>query len=359
MSKRTIALCLAAAAGASGAAAAPLDALLSASHPQAPFTPVYEAGYDMANRTVDVFGLRPRKDDGSYGPSGNYDGVHLRLGMNLTPALWVDGGLWTRRLRYESVSSDLVSWQLAGQYRFVDGGATGASLALRAGAWGDAAPELRKNTPVTVKGTTYTSATATKPRDAQAQLDLVASWPLRRDLVVSGFVGGGASRVDFDKVSATTQAEGGCRYDLEFTPTNVIASCDSKGMAIRVAVPNAVYGIDVDKEARYTARFANAGVNADWTTGAWRLRGGLQVVHLERSGIDEIVAERGGTPHKTNAIVAAEAARQLLPKTWAFVRAQVMAHQFVGEAPMTYNSLTATAQRRRYGLLTLGVSGSF
>ena len=340
--------------------AAPLDALLSARHDAPAFRPEFDLGTDMANRTVDVFGLRPKKSDGSYGPSGDYSGGHLRLGMNLSPAWWVDGALWARKLQYVSVSSRITSWQLASQFRVFDGGDSGLSLAARAGAWGNASPQMRKNTEVTVEGTRFTSATATRPSDRQLQFDLVASWPLQRTLTASAFVGAGSSRVGLDKVSATAQeGDDGCPYDVQFTDSHVIATCDQAGTNVRIAVPNAVYGIDINQEARYRARFTSAGLNAVWTPGPWTLQAGVQGIRMNRGAIDDIVVRRGGQVYTSNTVVVAQLGYQVQPRIQAYLRAQVMAHQFVGEVPLNYNSLTAAQHRRPYGLLSLGLAGSF
>lgn len=339
--------------------AAPLDAFLTANHSAQSFRPEVELGYDMANRTVDFLNLRPKRADGTYGPSGDYSGAHARLGMNLLPSLWIDGGIWSRRLDYVSTAANITSWQLAAQWKAIGDQTTAHSIALRAGAWGDSAPLLRKTTNVVVQGTKFTSAQATNVRDLQIQLDAIASWALADTIELSAFIGGGRSKLDFDRVSATSKTKNGCEFDVQFTDTNVIATCEQNGATTRVSVPNAVYGIDVNREARYGAWYASAGLNGTWTPGDWRLRSGLQFTALDRGAVDAIVISRGGTAYKSNLFALAEIGYKVLPSTLAFVRAQVMAHQFVGEVPLTYNTLTATQHRRRYGILTIGMNHGF
>jgi hypothetical protein len=339
--------------------AAPLDALLTALQPADARTWDMEAGLDRANKKLDVLGLRPKRADGSYGPSGDYSGAHLQLGTSLTPALRIEGALWRRSIQYVSASADVTTWQLAGQWQLLASAGGDGALALRASGWGNQAPLLRRTTSAVVQGTTFRTAQATHPRDLQAQLDLVASWRMTAGVMASAFAGFGRSKVDFDQVSATTGEDGGCIYDVTFVDQKVIAVCELNGSTTRVSTPADVYGIDVDKEARYTASSVQFGANVEWQPGDWRLRAGLQAVRLNRGAVDDIVQQRGGTPYRSNTVAVLDIGYRLLPESLVFVRGQIMAHQFVGEAPLMYNTLTATQHRRRYGIATLGLKHSF
>jgi hypothetical protein len=339
--------------------AAPLDALLTALPPTAPLRWDIDAGYDMANKSVDVLGLRPKRADGSYGPSGDYRGGHLLLGGQLTPGLRLEAGLWKRSIAYVSAAADVTTWQLAGQWQALQSASGHSALALRLGGWGNRSPLLRRTSSAVVQGTTFTSAQATNPRDTQFQLDLVASTKLGASLQASAFAGVGHSRVDFDKVSATAKGGNDCIYDVQFEDGKVIATCEQGGASVRISTPAEVYGINVDKEARYTSRFFNLGANAVWQPGDWRLRAGVQHIRIQRQGVDEVVLARGGLAFRSNTIGVAELGYRVLPASLLFLRAQVMAHQFVGEAPLMYNTLTATQHRRRYGIATVGLSHSF
>lgn len=321
--------------------------------------PQIEVSYDLANRSVDFLNLRPKRADGTDGPPGDYSGAHIRLGMALSPHWWVDGALWKRRIDYVSTAADITSWQVAGQWKAIDGGDSGVSMALRLGLWGDEAPLLRKTSNVTVQGTKFTSAQATNPRDRQLQLDLVGEMPIGHDVTLAAFVGVGKSKLDFDKVTATTKAKNGCEFQVEFTATHVIETCEMDGATTRISVPNEVYGIDVNREARYTSNYGSIGVNLSWRPGPFRIRVGVQHMALDRDGVDEIVARRGGRAYKSTTVGVAETGYAVSAAMLAFVRAQIMERQFVGEIPMTYNTLTASQHRRRYGILSLGVRYGF
>ena len=336
--------------------AAPLDAFLTANRPAEVFKPEVELSYDLANRAVDFLNLRPTRADGTEGPAGDYSGAHIKIGMNVTPDIWIDGALWKRKIDYVSTTADITSWQLGGQWKMIDGGPGGNSIAVRLGAWGDSSPVLRRTTNVTVQGTTFASAQATNPSDTQLQLDLIGTWSVAKSLDLTTLIGAGRSKVDFDRVSATSKSKG-CLYDVQFNDTSVVSTCEASGT--RISVPNDVFGIDVRQEARYTSSYVNVGANIAWHPGDWRVRGGVMYTLLNRGAIDDIVATRGGTSYKSNTFVLAEVGYKWLPTTLTYIRAQVMAHQFVGEVPLTYNTLTATQHRRRYGILSVGLVQSF
>jgi hypothetical protein len=346
-------------AAAASAQAAPLDALLTALPPSAPLRWETEASYDMANRSVDVLGLRPKRADGTYGPSGDYRGAHLLVGWQWMPELRLEGGLWQRSVAYVSAAAEVTTWQIAGQWRVLQWTTGDTALALRLGGWGNRAPLLSRTSSAVVQGTTFTSAQATNPRDMQLQLDLVGSWQPSAEWQTSAFVGVGRSQVDFDRVSATAKSGNGCVYDVQFEGGKVIAVCEMGGTTTRISTPADVYGINVDTEARYSAHFFSTGANVQWQRGDWRLRAGVQYLQLQRQSVDDIVLARGGQVFRSNTVGVTDFSYRVLPASWVFLRAQVLAHQFVGEAPLMYNSLTATQHRRRYGIATVGLSHSF
>ena len=349
---------LACAAGAPSRAA-PLDALLTALPAAGAGQWQAEAGYDAANKKLDLFGMRPKRADGTYGPSGDYSGGHLLLGWAATPTLRLEGGVWKRSIQYVSASADVTTWQLAAQWQVLASAQGDSALALRASAWSNHAPLLRRTTSAVVQGITFNTAQATKPRDQQLQLDLVGSMRLAPTFSASVFAGLGRSKVDFDQVSATTGSADTCLFNVSFVDGKVIAVCENNGSSTRISTPASVYGIDVDKEARYTATSAQVGANLDWRPGDWQLRLGVQHLRIDRGAVDDIVLQRGGLPFRSNTVGLLDIGWKLQPMTLVFVRGQVLAHQFVGEAPLMYNTLTATQHRRRYGIATFGVTHRF
>ncbi|MFG6447047.1 hypothetical protein ACG0Z6_02185 [Roseateles sp. BYS180W] len=339
--------------------AAPLDTLLTARNSEPLMIPQVEFGVDLADRKIDLFDFRPKRADGTYGPSGVYRGAHLGIGVRVHPRVWIDAQVFRRDIEYVSFAGDITSWQAHAQWLVFSDPDNNTSAAIRVGAWGNQAPQLRRNTSTKVKGNEFTSVTAKKPGDLQLQLDTIATTKVTPALSLSGFAGFGFSKVYFDQVSATRKSGSGCVYDVQFTDSDVIQTCTEKGVDIRISTPNAVTGIDVNREGQYRSRFVSAGVNVAWVQENWMAKAGVSHTYWKRDNVDKIVELRGGKAYRSNTILMAELGYRLSGKTTVFMRNQLMTHQFVGEIPLNYNTLTARSHRNKYGLLTVGVVKSF
>lgn len=349
---------IAATQGMSTAHAAPLDALLSANKGTQPGKVEIEAGYDVVNDTVDLFRVRDRDNDFAGTNVGDYKGAHLRVGVAVTPSLWLDGGLWQRRLEYRNDEAKINSWQIATQYKFLDGKALVPALAARVGAWGNYADRLDKTTPTTVSGTTLNSVTVKDPSDRQFQADLIASWPVLQQGEVSAFAGVGTSRVQLGSVAGTA-TQNGCNYNLAFGQTNVTGTlaqfCNASAVVDRFTLANSSLGINVYNEAEYRARYLHAGVSAKWLTGNWQFRAGYDYQHVKRNNVDDIISQRGGKPVENNHTLIGEIMYRVTDNVSLFGRGQVMTKQFTGEIPFAYNSLTAGRFDKKYGFVSAGV----
>ncbi|MFD2271008.1 hypothetical protein ACFS07_07400 [Undibacterium arcticum] len=226
---------LASALACSSVGAAPLDALLTANQNNMPGKGEVEVSYDLINNSLDFLNLREK--NGSTTNVGDYKGGHVRGGVAITPRLWVDGALWQRQIDYRSFLAKLNTWQLAGQYKVIEGAGYVPSVAVRLGAWGNSADSLTKFTNTTVVGTKFTSATVTEPKDTQYQLDLIGTWPLSQQTEVSIFAGAGASRITFDSISATSRTANGCEYNVAFSQDGSVATlaqpCSAKVVITR------------------------------------------------------------------------------------------------------------------------------
>lgn len=350
------------------AVAAPLDALLSTqpAHVGAPDSSIeLELGYDVANDRVDFLHLRP---DGASTSSGDYYGRILRAAWNLTPRLRLEGGLAKRRLVFKSFDADVTTWQVAAQYLVL--GAESKpyeslrqpQLALRASAWGDSASGFDRELNYKVGSTTFRSLHADKPRDTQLQFDVIGGWPVTANLHLNGIAGIGYSRVTLDSVSGTAARSNGDLCDVLLTQAELRAVCVKKnGGRTTLIEPSGdnEFGVDINKEARYHALTYQAGINATWRSGDWLFRGGLLHMTHRRSGVEDAVKARGGAPVRSNQVLVLEAGYKPTAKSLVFLRGQVMTHQFAGELPMTYNSVSAEQFDKRYGFLTLGLAFAF
>lgn len=356
--RRLAAPCLLLAAGA--AAAAPLDALLSAA-PTAPDDGWHgrlEGAADLANNTLDVFGWRSRDAQLAGTQIGDYHGRHWRAEASV--GRWrFDAGGWQRRLQDRSDEHHLQSWQAGAQVRF--GGLDDERhLALRLSLWGNRAGQLVRstNTRLNVEGldTQVQQVTLQSPNDRQAQLDAIftQSWRSQR---FSAFAGGGAGRVDNAGVSGRSSI-GSCPYTLSFGAASLTATPSGNcGLVIRV--PNALLPYAADPETHYRTRFFHAGLSHAWQGETWSTRIGWEHQVWRRPTIDPLIEQRGGTAYTHNDIAIGELGARLGGHWTAFLRAQLMSHQFLGEIPMAYNTLTASKFGNRYGFVTAGIVAGF
>lgn len=342
--------------------AAPLDAFLSANQNNTPGSGQIEASYDLLNSTVDLFKVRDRDPNFAGTNIGNYHGAHVRAGVAITPLLWLDGALWERKIDYRSDSAKINTWQVAAQYKMLEGSGYLPSLALRLGAWGNYANELNKTSPTTVAGVTLNSVRVADPKDIQYQLDLIGSWKILENTELSMFTGAGASRVRIGSLNGAITLNG-CNYNLAFGSTEVVGTpaqpCNAGTAIDRFSVPNSVFGIDVKKETEYNASYFQAGMMAKWSKDDWQVRAGYQYQALNRSGVDDIIQRRGGVVNKRNHILIGEVMYKIVHNAAIFVRGQYMSNQFTGEIPFAYNSMTSQRFSQRYGILSTGLIITF
>jgi hypothetical protein len=342
--------------------AAPLDALLSAERKVKQGSGEIEAAYDVANEAVDILRIRARDADFSETTVGDYHGVHLRGGVAATPDLWLDSGVWQRRIDLRGDRANITSWHLAGQYKLMDELGYRPRLAARLGIWSNAASRLGETGRTRFLGATLDSMNMAEPRDRQMQLDLIGTWKPRETLRLSAFAGLGASSVRTGAISGTT-TQGGCSYNLAFGPTEVVGTlaqpCGGSTVVHRFSVPNSVYGVNVYEEAQYNASFLHGGLGWQWASGRWRMRGGYQYQTLKRKNVDAIIRQRGGSPSTSNHVLIGEVSYELTQVLSVFARGQYMTNQFTGEIPFAYNTFTARRFHKRYGIVSAGLSLSF
>lgn len=357
---RRLAACGLLLATAGAAAAAPLDALLSAA-PTAPDNHWHgqlELAGDLANSTLDVFGWRSRDAQLAGTQIGDYHGRHWRAAASVDRFSF-EVGSWQRRIQDRSDEHHLQSWQAAAQVRF--GGLDDERhLALRLALWGNRTGQLTRstNTRLNVEGldTQVQQVTLQSPSDRQAQLDgiFTQSWRTHR---FSAFVGGGAGRVDNDGVTGRSSI-GSCPYQLSFG-ADYLTATPSGNCGLVIRVPNALLPYAADPETHYRTRFIHAGLSHAWQGETWSTRIGWEHQFWRRPTIDPLIEQRGGTAYTHNDIVIAELGARLGLHWRTFLRAQVMSHQFLGEVPLGYNTLTASKFGKAYGFASAGIVVGF
>jgi hypothetical protein len=341
--------------------AAPLDGLLTAHPEQFSKKGYVELGYDAMNKTLDVFDIRNQDASLSGTNIGDYQGAHIRAGLSLTPALWLDGGLWRRKLDYRADQVEIDSWQVAGQYRVLDGKGVVPALGLRLSAWGNRSGDLTKSSPTTVQGVTLDSVSVNSPEDLQVQLDLVGSWNPGKAHEVTLLAGVGSSRVRVGEVTAS-YVERGCLYDVVFGPTSVISTkaqpCDTNSVN-GWSLPNDAFGINVSQETQYNSRYAQLGLTYAWKSRRFMLRGGYTYQIFKRDYIDDAIRARGGQAYEASHTLTGEVTMLASKRMAVFLRGTAMSNQLLGEVPFAYNTLTAHRFDKVYGIVSAGLLVGF
>ncbi|EIM31643.1 hypothetical protein LepocDRAFT_00003760 [Leptothrix ochracea L12] len=347
----------------------PLDALLQATsvgfgRAEAPAMVQLEVMRDLVNSQIDVFQIRGQ-DPALQGTNiGDYAGQHVR-GLLRTHAdrLRLEGQVWQRNMQDRDSVIRVTSWQTGVQWRMNDDRSADQSYAVRLSSWGNQSQAIERASNLSLQAmgwhATVQQMRIEQPRDTQLQADLIGSW---RPYRLSAFVGVGQSRVEHGDISGQATLSG-CTYRLQFDPTALIArpapGCSSP---MTVRVPLSLLPFDLQGETRYQARFIHMG--GSWSLlmpmpSAWSMQLGYEHQRLDRGTLDRLIAQRGVRPVDRNHIGIAQIGYQMEPGWSLVVRAQVMTQSWVGEMPMSYNTLTAQLMDRLYGWLSTGIQADF
>jgi hypothetical protein len=345
----------------------PLDALLQATSvgfggAKASDPVQIEIMRDLVNPQIDVFQVRGRDPALQGTHIGDYAGQHIRAQLSTdSDRLRFEGQAWRRDMQDQNSVIRVTSWQAGGQWHIHADPSATQSYALRLSSWGNQSQAIEHASNLSLQAmglkATVQQMRIDQPHDTQLQADLIGSW---RPYRLSAFIGGGQSRVDHGDISGQATLSG-CTYRLQFDTTALIArpapGCPSP---MTVRVPLNMLPLDLQGETRYQARFWHIG--GSWSLpmpSAWSMQLGYEHQRLNRDQIDRLIAQRGGRPVDRNHIGIAQMGYQLEPGWSLVVRVQVMTQSWVGEMPMSYNTLTAQHMDRLYGWLSTGVQTSF
>lgn len=326
---------------------------------------------DQVNQDIDVFQIR-RRDPALQGTRiGDYAGQHIQ-GQISTHAdrLRLQGQFWQRHLQDRDNVIHVNSWQAGVQWRLQglhglhDEPDAGPSYAVRLSGWGHESQAIERSSNLNVQAmggqASIQHIRIEQPRDTQLQADLIGSWHTYR---LSSFAGLGQSRVDHGTISGQA-ALSGCHYQLQFDATTLIARPAADCIRpITVRVPLKLLPFNLQDETRYQARFWHLGgswsVPMPSTWSMWSLQLGYEHQRLDRGELDRLIIQRGGRPVDRNHIGIAQMGYRMTSGWTLGVRAQVMTQSWVGEMPMSYNTLTAASMNRLYGWLSAGVQATF
>ena len=343
--------------------AAPLDALLSAIPEEASPRGQIEVATDQMNGALDFFKVRDSRADTAGTSAGDYSGTHILGGFSPWDGVWLSGGLWQRRVNSASDSYQYDSWQVAGQYRFLDGAGWVPATALRVSAWGNSAAQTESTTAVVVPGARLNSVKITNPADRNLQADLIGTWKLSPAVRLSVAAGAGNTQLSYGSLTATSTRDG-CNYNLTFNGNDIFgelaAPCSAKGGVVQQFYDSSGgYGVDVAKEIAWGASFAHAAINATWQDGPWKVTGAYLFTTIKRDFVDSILASRGLASYTQNSNVTGQVDYQMSPHLVVFGRAQLSSNLFFDDIPVTYNSSTAARFDSRYSLFTVGMLFTF
>lgn len=345
------------------AAAGPLDGLLTALPERMAPLGYVELGSDHMNDALDVFRIRERDSLTAGTKAGDYRGQYVNAAWRATDNLWLSGGLGQRHVSDAADTYRYNSWQLAGQYRFLEAAGRRPALAMRLSGWGNRAAATESNTPVTIPGAILNTVKVTEPSDQQLQADLIGTWTMRPALDVSALLSFGASRLSYGALSATT-TRNGCNYQLSFAGNDIfgtlIPPCAATGGIIQQFFDSSGdYGVDVANEIAWRGSFMQLGVNSAWRSGPWTLRGGYLFHAVQREAVDVILASRGKAAYTQNHNITLDADYRFNTHVSVFSRAQFSSNLFFNDIPVTYNSSTASRFGSKYSLFSVGLRAVF
>ncbi|MDP2007644.1 MAG: hypothetical protein Q8K45_18385 [Rubrivivax sp.] len=346
------------------AAAAPLDALRSATPERSAERATLALGVDKLTRTLDFSTSREGDPLVPGSRSGDYRAAHVTGALRVADGIWLDGGLWQRRVQGDVDVYRYTGWLLGSQFRLRPAEGAWPALALRLSAWGNRADQTVTTTPVRVPGAVLNSVTVNRPADRQLQADLLATWPLTPAWDLTAQLGLGRNRLSYGALTATT-TRNGCPYDLSFTGNDIFGNlagpCVSTGGGVirQFFDSSGDYGVDVANEIAWRGSFVQLGLGAAWRGGPWQAALGYVFHAARRDAVDDILAGRGDPTHKQNRTLVLDGAYAFTPQLGAWARLQLSSNLFLDEIPVTYNSSTSRNFGSKLSLLSLGLRATF
>jgi hypothetical protein len=341
--------------------AAPLDALLSATPERGSVHGYVELGADLMNQQLDLLNFRTVSSDPDKA-TGDYNGAHLTGGFRAGEKGWVSGSLWQRAVSDATDTYRYTSWQIAGQYRFMEADGLLPAMGVRLSAWGNYAASTETTKAVVVPGAKLDTVKITSPEDQQLQADVVGTWQISPASDLSVLLSAGTSQLSYGALSATTTMDG-CHYNLAFTGNAVygkLASpCSTPIHVLEIYDNSGRLGIDVANEIAWRGSFVQAGVNTSWRSGPWSVQAGYLFHMAQRESVDAILAARKQAAYTQNHSITVETSYRFTPGLRAFARGQFSSNLFFNELPVTYNTSTASRFDSKYSILSLGLVADF
>jgi hypothetical protein len=341
-------------------AAAPLDALLTATPERTAPNGYLELGSDHMNQALDFFKIRDTDALAAGTQAGDYHGAYVSGGWRLRDNIWLTGGLWQRNISGLSENYNFNSWQVSGLYRFMEADGKLPALAFRVSAWGNYSGQIGATFPSNAgvntlfsSGTELKSIKVVNPADKSLQIDLIGTWKPSSSTDLGLLLGAGSTELSYDALTGSV-AEGGLLYDFRFIGNKLV------GVAANGSEISKTFNtVSVADELAWRGNFLQFGFNGAWSSGPWTLRGGYLYYAIQREGIDDILAARGWSSFTQSKNLILEANYRFSPRVSAFVRGQLSTSLIFNDMPVLYNSYSADLFGGRYSIYSVGLRAEF
>lgn len=316
---------------------------------------------DAVNDTIDVFDLR--ENEGLTDTSaGDYQGFHLAAQYDFSPAWSIEGAYWRREIDYSDDRNKIHSALLGARFSPAFNLSQDNAVSFRGSFWLNQADTLNKTSPTQVNARTFNQLSVDSPEDWQLQLDAIFSRRLDPMNQLNAFASIGYSKVEVSGLDIQALYQG-CLMNIAVNSSNqytgnLARPCDVGGIILndmQVQGNASDYGLDIQQDLNYDSYFASAGGSWSWRYKKFESQLAYQYQRLWRDRIDDRVSSFGNQAIKDNHTLGAKFSYDFSPHITGFLQGELYQHNFVGQIPFLYNSITADRLDKRYGLASLGV----
>jgi len=290
--------------------------------------------------------------------SGDYRGNALSLSWQFHPRWAVRASSLGRVLEDVSDQYQISTWETSvwtQQPLQWLGSETGFA---RLSAWGNQADSLQSSTSKTVGEVVLTQSKIIQPRDQTLALQGGLTWTSSPAWKYHADVGLGWTELKYQDFQANGMRNG-CEYQLQIMGTDVVGTridpCAVVGTSSQFSSPLGTYGLDLQKELAWSARYVAWGGGLQWTNGWGRWRASASGQTWQRNGVDEIIAKRNSTPVVQQLHVRTEWMYPVSDKIQPFVGFDYFSSFLLNDLPLLYNSGTSSNFLNTYSQFRAGL----
>jgi hypothetical protein len=290
--------------------------------------------------------------------SGDYRGNALSLSWQFHPRWAARVSALDRVLEDVSDQFQMRSWeasvwtQMPLQWL---GSETGFA---RLSAWGNQAAALQSNTSKTVGEVVLTQSKVIDPRDQTWVLQSGLTWSSSPAWKYHADMGLGWTELTYQDFQSNGMRNG-CEYQLQMVGNDVLGRridpCAVLGAASEFISPVSSYGLDLQKELAWKARFVSWGAGVQWTNAWGRWRASANGQTWQRSGVDDIIAKGNKSPVVQQLNIRTEWMYPVSEKIQPFVGFDYYSSFLLHDLPMFYNSGTSASFENAYSQFRAGV----